>query len=60
MSLADMQKKNTEDPLETAIKKGKPPTLKDVKMSVKVNKSWLSEIVLSFRIDFSRRLFSRH
>ncbi|KAF8201578.1 HORMA domain-containing protein [Pholiota molesta] len=35
MSLADMQKKNTEDPLETAIKKGKPPTLKDVKMSVK-------------------------
>ncbi|KAF9475066.1 DNA-binding protein [Pholiota conissans] len=35
VSLAEKQKKNAEDPLARAIKNGKPPTLRDVKMSVK-------------------------
>lgn len=38
MSLAETQRHNSvEDPVAKALKQGKPPTLKDVKMSVKVN-----------------------
>jgi meiosis-specific protein HOP1 len=33
---------NNEDPIAKAIKKGKPPTLRDVKLSVKVILSMLS------------------
>lgn len=39
MSLAETQRQTTvEDPVAKALRQGKPPTLKDVKMSVKV--SW--------------------
>lgn len=40
MSLADKQRQNeVEDPVAKALKQGKPPTLKDVKMSVKVSRN---------------------
>ena len=39
MSLAEGQKDRADDPIAKALKNGKTPTLKDVKMSVKVIQS---------------------
>lgn len=65
MSLGDgLQKMNLkdkcrreDDPVADAAKRGKVPTLKDVKKSVKV---WLRSIHLSHLANYQPRPYSRH